>query len=99
MSLLQAYNFTCKFDIICLSETYLDTSYYSDDNQLDLAGYNIIRPDNPHNIKTRVCIYYWETLPVKVINVNILNECVVCELSFGSCCLSKEYLSNTELLK
>ena len=58
MSLLQAYNFTCKFDIICLSETYLDTSYYSDDNQLHLPGYNIIRPDNPNNIEAGVCIYY-----------------------------------------
>ena len=34
MSLLQVYNSIHKFDIICLSETYLDNSYHSDDDQL-----------------------------------------------------------------
>ena len=76
MSLLPAYNSIHKFDIICLSETYLDNSYHSDDDQLALPGYNLIRADNPNNIKRgRVCIYYRETLPVKVIHVNIVKEC------------------------
>ena len=34
MSLLQVYNSIHKFDVICLSETYLDNSYHSDDDQL-----------------------------------------------------------------
>ena len=38
MSLLQGYNSMHKFDIICLSQTYL-------------PGYNLIRADNPSNIK------------------------------------------------
>ena len=47
--------------------------------------YNLIRADNPNNTKRRgVCIYYRDSLPVKVINLNILNECLVCKLSFGS---------------
>ena len=33
MSLLQAYNSIQRLDFICLSETYLDNSYHSDDNQ------------------------------------------------------------------
>ena len=86
MSLLQAYNSMHKFDIICSSETYFDNSYHSDDDQLALPGYNLIRADNPNNIKRGgVYICYRETWPVKVIDVNILNECLVCELSFGSC--------------
>ena len=40
MSLLQAYNAIYKFDIICLSETYLDNSYHSDDDHLAFPGYN-----------------------------------------------------------
>ena len=40
MFLLQAYNSIYKFDIICLSKTYLDNSYDSDDDQLALPGYN-----------------------------------------------------------
>ena len=83
--LLQAYNAIHMFDIICLSETYLDNSYHSDDDQLAFLGYSIIRTDNPNNIKrSGGCICYRETLPVKVIYVNILNECLVYELSFGS---------------
>ena len=85
MSLLQAYNAINRFDIICLSETYLDNSYHTDDDQLTFPGYNLIRADNPNNIKRGgVCIYHRDSLPVKVINLNILNECLVCELSFGS---------------
>ena len=85
MSLLQAYNAIHSFDIICLSETYLDNSYHSDDDQLAFPGYNLIRADNPNKTKRGgVCIYYREALPVKVINVSILNECLVCVLSFGS---------------
>ena len=82
---MQAYNSIHKFDVICLSENYLGNSYDTDDDQLAFPGYNLIRADNPNNIKRGgVCILYRETLPVKIINVNILNECVVCELSFGS---------------
>ena len=32
MSLLQTYNAIHSFDIICLSETYLDNSYHTDDD-------------------------------------------------------------------
>ena len=83
MSLLQAYNAIYGFDIICLSETYLGNSYHTD--QSAFPGYNFIRADNPNNIiGGGVCICYRETLPVKIINMNILNECLVCELSFGN---------------
>ena len=46
-------------DVICLSETYLDDSYHTVDDQLAFPGYNLIRADNPNNIKRgEVCIYY-----------------------------------------
>ena len=53
MSLLQAYNAIHRSDIICLSESYLDNSYHSDNYQLAFPGYNLIRADNPNNIKKR----------------------------------------------
>ena len=57
MSLLQAYNSMHKFDVICLSENYLDNSYHTADDQLVFPGYNLIRADNPNNIKRGgVCI-------------------------------------------
>ena len=83
MPLLQAYIAMNRFDIIRLSETYLDNSYYTDDDQLTFPGYNLIRADNPNNIKRGgVCIYYRGSLPVKVINLNFLNECLVANFIF-----------------
>ena len=85
MFLLQSYNTIHRFDIICLSETYLDNSNHSDDDQLTFLGYKLIRADNPNNIKKGgVCINYQEILTVKVIDVNILNEYLVCELFLES---------------
>ena len=54
LSLLSAYNTLHKFDVICISETYLDKS--GDNDALSIDGYNIIRSDQPHNQK-RWCMY------------------------------------------
>ena len=73
MSLLHVYNSIHQFDIKCFSETYLGNSYQSYDDQLALPGYSLIRAGNTNTIKRKgVYIYYGETLPIKVINVNIL---------------------------
>ena len=65
---LKAYISTYKYDFICLSETYLDSSIPN--NLIDIEGYNIVRADHPNNIKRGgVCIYYKESLPVRVINL------------------------------
>ena len=45
--LLKAYNSIHKFDIICLSETYLDSNILPDDNNLEVSGYNLVRSDHP----------------------------------------------------
>ena len=53
---------------------------------ISFPGYNLIRADNPKNIKREeVCIFDREILPLKINNVNFLNDCLVCELSFESC--------------
>ena len=57
ITLLQACNSIHKFDIICLSETHLYSSYQSDNDQLALPGYNLIRAGNQNNIKRGgICI-------------------------------------------
>ena len=59
VSLLRAYISTHKFDVICISETYLDSDTSDDDDNLKIAGYNLIRADHPSNTKRGgVCIYY-----------------------------------------
>ena len=38
-----------KFDIICLSVTFLNNTYK--DNDLNLNGYSLLRADHPSNAK------------------------------------------------
>ena len=69
-----------KFDIIYLSETYLDSSIPTNNDDLDIDGYNLLRSDQPSNTKRGgVCIY----LPLRVININYLNECIVFDIRLG----------------
>ena len=54
------------FDIICISETFLNNTY--EDNDVNLNGYSLLPADHPSIAKRgRVCIYYKETLVLKVI--------------------------------
>ena len=43
VSLLSAYISVHRFDITCLSETYLTSKIPSDDENLEIAGYNLVR--------------------------------------------------------
>lgn len=47
ISLLTAYNVVKKFDIIFISETYLDLTV--DDKTIEITGYNLIRANYPNN--------------------------------------------------
>ena len=84
LSLLSAYNTHHKFDVICISETYLDKSV--DNDALSIDGYNIIRDDQPHNQKRGVCIYFKEHLKLKHLPLITPNfsECTLCEISVGN---------------
>ena len=81
MSLLRAYLAFHKFDIFCLSETYLDSSNSPNDETLEISGYN----DRPLNRKRgRVCIYYKNCVPLRIISVNYLSECINFEIMIGN---------------
>ena len=70
VQLLKAYLAVHKFDIVCLSETYLNSSFPFDDDNLDIPGYIMIRVDHPANSKRGgVCMYYKNCLPLKVLEV------------------------------
>ena len=55
LSLLEAYNVEHKFHMICLSETFLDSSIPSNDERLNMKGYKQIRADNPNDGKKVAC--------------------------------------------
>ena len=71
-------------DIICLSETYLDSTIQSDNGNLEIPGYNLVRFDHPSNNKRGgVCIYYKASLPLRVIDICLLQECIIFEMMIG----------------
>ena len=78
---LKAYNSIYKYDFICISETFLDSSFGSDDKNLLLEGYDLIRSDRPINTKRGgVCICYKQSLVVHSVDITSLPECLVCEV-------------------
>ena len=82
LSSIAAYNTIHKYDFICISETYLDSSVHADDRDILINGYNLIRDDPPSNNKRGgVCIYYQESLDVELVETNYLSECLLCEVS------------------
>ena len=82
-----AYISIHKFDIICLFETYLISEIPSDEENLEIHGYNFVRENHPSNSKRgEVFVYYKSSLPFRVINVKYLQESVSFELRIGSKC-------------
>ena len=79
--LLRAYIAVHEFDEICLSETYLDFTVASDDENLEITGYNLVRANHPANTKRgAVCLYYKTCLSLKVLGIQCLNKCINFEL-------------------
>ena len=74
-----------KFDIIALSETYLNDTIPN--NEIEIEGYSsdMFRSDHPTNTKRGgVCLYYKNTLPIKLHpDLHILDESIVAELTLS----------------
>ena len=84
LSLLRAYISVHNFDILCLSETYLDSTISSNDSNLIIPGYELYRADHPSNVKRGgICIYYKNLLPLKVTNIQYLQGCINFEMKIG----------------
>ena len=80
--LIETYNTHHNFDILYLSESYLDSSYADDDTRLNLKDLTLIRADNPHNCKRGgVSIYFKELLAVHHVSPLNLHECLVQEIN------------------
>ena len=75
INLLKAYLAIHKTGIVCLSETYLNYSFLVNDENLVIQGYNLVRCDHPTNSKRgEVCVYYKDSLPLKIIDIKYLQE-------------------------
>ena len=85
VKLLSAYNILHNFDSICISESYLNSEAVSNDDSLNIPSYNMVRADHPSgNWRGGVCVYYKETLPIKMLDINYLQECISFDLKIGS---------------
>ena len=59
VSLLTAYNTIHKYDIICISESFLNSQNSINDDNLSIPGYNMFRADHPSDSRRGgVCVYY-----------------------------------------
>ena len=82
VGLLEAFNTINKFDIICVSESYLDSTFSSDNEDINTKGYKLVRADHPNNIKRGgVCAYVRESLPVRVVPNHHLSGCLILEVN------------------
>ena len=73
LSSLEAFNAVHNFDIIYISESFLDSFFSSHDSALLLKGYQLVRGS--------ICIYIKDIVPIKVLNVINLLECFFSEIS------------------
>ena len=81
---LQCYISSNRVSILCLSETFLNSDLSWDGGNLQLLGFNLIRTDHPSNIKRgRICIYYQDFLPLKLINIQYPNKCITIKIKTG----------------
>ena len=84
VQLLQAYLAVHKFDIVCISETYLNFGFSFDDDNLDIPGHTMVRADYPANSKHgSVCMYCKNCLPLKVLDIRFLHESIAFILRIG----------------
>ena len=60
MSLIEAFITTHNFDIICLSETFLDSNIDISDTRIDINVYSLLKADHPSN--TWWCLYLLQKL-------------------------------------
>ena len=67
-----------NFDVVCISEIYLDSTTALDDKNLGIAGYNLLRADHASNSENcGVCVFYENSPASTLIDVHFLQECWV----------------------
>ena len=68
--LLTAYSSALNYNLICLTEGYLDSTV--DANNCLIKGYNLLRANHPDNVKRGgVCLYYTENLTLELVKYTL----------------------------
>ena len=84
VSLLTAYLSVNKFVNKYVYQKRLNSEILTYDKNLQIPGYSIARVDHPSNTKrSGVCAYYKTSLPLTVLDMKYLQECINLELTIG----------------
>ena len=68
--------------MIFIHESFLDFSILTENNNLKINGYKVVRVDHPNNVKREsVCAYIKESLPVRNFSNSYLSKCLTLEVS------------------
>ena len=82
---LEAHNTVNNCDIICLSESFLDSSILTENNNLKINGYKMVRADHSNNVKRGdVYAYVRVSLPVHNFSNFYLSECLALEVTISN---------------
>ena len=75
-----------RFDIFCLTRTFLDSLISSADPRQAIQGYKFFHCDHPSSLPGHgVCLYFKNHSSFVIRpNLTALNECLVCETQNGS---------------
>ena len=80
ISLLKAYNTIHQYDVICLSETFFDSSVLLDEYNLFIQGYCPIPANDPEDLKRSGVCLYQKRLTLEIIDDCFIAQCIVCEI-------------------
>ena len=76
------HNTINKFDIIWVSESSLDSTISSDNEDINIKGYKLVKADYPNNTKKGgVWAYFRKPLPLRVVPDHHLSECLILEVN------------------
>ena len=80
---MEAYNTLNKFDINCLLESFLDSSILTENSDLKVNGYKMVRADHSNNIERGVFAHIRKSLPVCNFSNSYLIEYLTLEVTIN----------------
>ena len=64
--------------LFVLSESFLDSTIFDDDNILHMEGHNLVRANHPGNIKRgAVCLHFKKILAIRNTELSHITRCEV----------------------
>ena len=86
MPLVGAFITNNNFDLVCLSETFLDSTITNNNVNIQINQYSLLRADHPNDIQCGgVCIYFKESLPlIRRNDLTNIKDCFVTKSNVNS---------------